>query len=97
MQNVEEHHGDEQRRSGPSRAARAAAPMEERAHIVTRLKRDARHADIGHDTRNGTPRAPTPSLVTQPTAADYRVMGGSPDGTCKTMSHLVELGKSFQE
>ena len=25
------------------------------------------------------------------------VMGGSPDGTCETMSHLVELEKSFQE
>eukprot|EP00966_Prymnesium_polylepis_P112371 2599522-Prymnesium_polylepis.1 len=29
---VEEHHGDEQQCSGPSRAARAAAPMEERSH-----------------------------------------------------------------
>ena len=31
--------------------------------------------------------------------ADYTVMRGSPDGICKTMSHLVgvELEKSFQE
>ena len=29
-------------------------------------------------------------------AADYTVMGGSSDGTCKVRSHLVELEKSFQ-
>ena len=29
--------------------------------------------------------------------ADYTVRGGSPDGTCKVRSHLVELEKSFQE
>eukprot|EP00966_Prymnesium_polylepis_P174290 4032665-Prymnesium_polylepis.1 len=30
----------------------------ERDHIVTGLQRDARHADIGHDTRNGTLQHP---------------------------------------
>eukprot|EP00966_Prymnesium_polylepis_P170127 3933105-Prymnesium_polylepis.1 len=44
--------------------------MEERSQCNW-TKKGARHADIGHATRNGTPRAPTPSLVRQPTAKSH--------------------------